>query len=185
MFGGQFCIFFSKLVRDQPYSFRVKGVIEDYNEYTKFGNDQRKSVAASDEDDSDLSDLLSDDDEIFQQYRKSKMNQINAISKPTNDDPKSVRFKITLEELTLDNYVSMSDSDGHGRFCRTIFGLLYYPFLVIVCMYDSNDENADLVLRNLTEIAEQTPHVKFCRANRATVQPGKTNQLERISIISR
>ena len=95
--------------------FRVKGVIEDYKEYEKFGHDQRKSVAASD-DDSDLSDLLSDDDEIFQQYRKSKMNQMNAISKPINDDAKSVRFKITLEELTLDNYVSESDSDGHGKF---------------------------------------------------------------------
>lgn len=164
--------------------FRVKGVIEDYKEYEKFGHDQRKNVAASD-DDSDLSDLLSDDDEIFQQYRKSKMNQIDTISKPTNNDPKSVRFKITLEELTLDNYVSKSDSDGHGTFCRTKVGLVTNPFLVIVCMYDSNDENADLVLRNLTEIAEQTPHVKFCRANRATVQPGKTNQLERISIISR
>ena len=93
--------------------FRVKGVIEDYKEYEKFGHDQRKSVAASD-DDSDLSDLLSDDDEIFQQYRKSKMNQIDTISKPSNDVPKSVRFKITLEELTLDNYVSTSDSDGHG-----------------------------------------------------------------------
>ena len=44
------------------------------------------------------------------------MNQINAISKPTNDDPRSVRFKITLEELTLDNYASRSDSDGHGKF---------------------------------------------------------------------
>ena len=79
----------------------------------------------------------------------------------------------------------MSDSDGHGTFYQTKVGLATNPFLVIVCMYDSNDENADLVLRNLTEIAEQTPHVKFCRANRATVQPGKTNQLERISIISR
>ena len=37
----------------EAYSFRVKGVIEDYNEYKKFGHDQRKSVAASDEDDSD------------------------------------------------------------------------------------------------------------------------------------
>lgn len=52
------------------------------------------------------------------------MNQIKAISKPTNDDPRSVRFKITLEELTLDNYVSKSDSDGHGKFYRTIFRLL-------------------------------------------------------------
>ena len=98
--------------------FSVKGVIEDYNEYKKFGHDQRKSVATSDADDSDLSDLLSDDDEIFQQYRKSKMNQMNTISKPINDDAKSVRFKITLEELTLDNYVSISDSDGHGKFSR-------------------------------------------------------------------
>ena len=94
---------------------RVKGVIEDYKEYEKFGHDQRKNIAASD-DDSDLSDLLSDDDEIFQQYRKSKMNQIDTISKPADNDPKSVRFKITLEELTLDNYVSESDSDGHGKF---------------------------------------------------------------------
>ena len=46
------------------------------------------------------------------------MNQMNTISKPINDDAKSVRFKITLEELTLDNYVSISDSDGHGRFSR-------------------------------------------------------------------
>ena len=44
------------------------------------------------------------------------MNQIDTISKPANNDPKSVRFKITLEELTLDNYVSTSDSDGHGKF---------------------------------------------------------------------
>ena len=165
--------------------FSVKGVIEDYNEYKKFGHDQRKSIAGSDNDDSDLSDLFSDDDEIFQQYRKSKMNQM-IISNSTNDDPKSVRFKIALEELTMDNYVSISDSDGHGKFNQMIFGSdKRIVCLVIVCMYDSNDENADLVLRNLTEIAEQTPHVKFCRANRATVQPGKTNQLERISKISR
>ena len=61
-----------------------------------------------------MSDLLSDDDEIFQQYRESKMNQMSSkpIGNPTYDDSKS---RINLEELTLDNYVSISDSDGYGK----------------------------------------------------------------------
>ena len=131
---GKFLLFCNEFFqRIEVYSlFSVKGVIEDYNEYKKFGHDQRKSVAASD-DDSDLSDLLSDDDEIFQQYRKSKMNQMNTISKPINDDAKSVRFKITLEELTLDNYVSISDSDGHGRF--SIVFLLNRNFVFSNCLH--------------------------------------------------
>ena len=48
-------------------------------------------------------------------------------------------------------------------------GEVFELFSVVICIYKPNCQDSVMVLRNLEHIAAKNPHVKFARANGATV----------------
>merc|ERR1711970_1139272 len=98
----------------------VKGVIEDFNEFKKFGSNYRggKTEIIDESDDSDFD--LSDEDQIFEKYKENKMKELkNKNSNPTSMKEKNSRDQNTVQDLTLETYEEASNSEG------TVFSCLY------------------------------------------------------------
>ena len=84
-------------------NFSVKGVLEDYKQFQNYVPEKSK------ENESDGLSDLSDDEEIFQQYREARMRELQNAHKTEDSD--------LVEELNLETYVKVAESDGHGEFC--------------------------------------------------------------------
>ena len=134
-------------------NFSVKGVLEDYKQFQNYVPEKSK------ENESDGLSDLSDDEEVFQQYREARMRELQNAHKTESSD--------LVEELNLETYVKVAESDGHGEFYLIRHALS--GFSVVICIYKPNCQDSVMVLRNLEHIAAKNPHVKFARANGATV----------------
>ena len=84
-------------------NFSVKGVLEDYKQFQNYVPEKSK------ENESDGLSDLSDDEEIFQRYREARMRELQNAHKTEDSD--------LVEELNLETYVKVAESDGHGEFC--------------------------------------------------------------------
>merc|ERR1712113_129594 len=145
----------------------VKGVIEDYNEFKKFGDNYRgeqrngkcsKNVYSAEIDRSDSDLDFSDEDEIFSQYRENKMKEFTTKSIPKYCDTNERQH---VQDLSLETYEEASNSEG----------------TVITCLYSKSADSSKMILEHLDKIARSVPHVKFCRADRDDVLNGRTNSL--------
>ena len=67
-----------------------------------------KETHKQSEDSDSLSDL-SDDEEIFAQYRAARLRELESVHSKTEEKSD------LIEELNLDTYVKVADSDGHGK----------------------------------------------------------------------
>ena len=68
-----------------------------------------KETHKQSEDLDSLSDL-SDNEEIFAQYREARLRELESVHSKTEEKSD------LIEELNLDTYVKVADSDGHGEF---------------------------------------------------------------------
>lgn len=148
-----------------------KGVIEDYNEYQRTGEVRRP--LANETSSSSGTDLESDEDadEIFRAYRANQIDRLRGAEKvlalqkdvAARQEYKSNTHTAHVIDLNEENYVETVESKGH----------------VVMVLYDALDDNSSVVIKALTTLSRQLPHVAFCRAERRAITDACSNLLRR------